>query len=847
MNTPTRWAVAVVRLLTVIVLAEAMLLGRGQAAETGETARITVQTDRLGATVSPTLYGLFFEEINHAGDGGLYAEMLQNRSFEETVPIEGCTLDGNVCRAPALPSYITGQTRNWRASWQFSSPWPAWTLETEKAEASMTLETCEPVHPCNVRYLRLGVASLVPGGSVRLINQGYWGVAVKQGEPYEFSCYARAQGGFQGAIEVGLIGQDGRLLAAETIRGIGPGAWTKHATSLVAAGTDTKARFFLRPLSTGTVDLDVVSLFPRHTFKGRANGCRADLAQKLADLKPAFLRFPGGCVVEGATMANRYRWKETIGDVVARPGHWSLWNYRTTDGLGYFEFLQLCEDLGCGGMYVCNCGMACEYRNGDFWPDERLDESIQDTLDAVEYALGDTNTKWGALRARHGHPAPFPLKYVEIGNENHGPIYEARYERFAAALQKAWPQVTLICNTGFPKAEIHDQHFYVAPEFFLENFHLYDKRPGPGEPPKVYVGEYAVNRNVGAGNLRAALAEAVFMMGMERNSDYVVMASYAPLFFHVNDRKWPVNLIGFDSATSFGRTSYYVQKMFADHQPDVNLACQSTSPSLEAPPQAGAIGVGTWGTQAEFKDVRVIREGQTLLSSDFSSGLKGWKTTAGEWTAVDGALRQSSSDRPARATAGDKSWQDYTLSLKARKLGGAEGFLISFQTTHDNEKCWWNLGGWGNRAHGLEVPGVAAPHVPGKIEIDRWYDIRVELQGSRIRCYLDGRLIHDVSRSTLPSLFALAGQKNATGEMILKVVNASSQPQVAQVSLTGVRSVASQARVVVLAHDDATAENSLAEPRKIVPVEQTRALPGPEFSHTFPAHSLTVFRIGSGK
>ena len=807
-------------------------------------ATITVQADKPGAAVSPALWGLFFEEINHAGDGGLYAEMIRNRSFEETLPVEGCTFDGEVCRGPATPNSATGKVKGWSVPWKFDSPWPAWSLDNERAAASMSLESNRPLHPSNVRYLRLKIDRLPADGAVRLLNDGYWGVAVAAGKNYDFSCYLRTGKDFSGGLRVGIVGCDGQLLASAALSNLSGEKWKKHACTITARGADKQAKFFLQPLGTGTLDVDVVSLFPRETFKNRPNGCRPDLANLLAGLKPAFLRFPGGCVVEGATMANRYRWKETIGDVSTRPGHWSLWNYRNVDGLGHHEFLQLCEDLGCAGMYVCNCGLSCPGRNGDYWPDERIDESIQDCLDAVEYALGGAETKWGALRVKAGHPAPLPLKYVEIGNENFGPRYESYYRRFAAALKKSWPQLTLICDTGFKEADVHDQHFYVEPEFFFDNFRMYDRRPEPGAaPPKVYVGEYAVNRNVGAGNLRGALAEAAFMMGMERNSDYVIMASYAPLFYHVNDRKWPVNLIGFDNTRSFGRTSYYVQQMFAAHRPDVTLACTSTAPPLELPGRAGAIGVGTWATQAEFKDVTVTQDGRTLFASDFTKGRTGWRTTDGKWETVDGALRQTGNDHGARALIGDNAWRDYTLSLKARKLGGAEGFLIMFQAARSKDKCWWNLGGWGNREHGLEVPGVIAPRVPGKIETGRWYDIRVELRGPHIRCYLDGKLVHDASGKPLDSIYAAAGRVNGSGEIIVKAVNAASIEQAVEVRLEGVGQLQPQGKAIILAHADPTAENSVDEPRKVAPVEQEFFVPGPTFTRALPANSLTILRL----
>lgn len=820
------------------------LFGTSPAAENGPPGgpetRITVHADKPGARISPDLWGLFFEEINHAGDGGLYAEMIRNRSFEETLPIEGCTLDGETCRAPALPDYVKGEIRKFSVPWTFPSPWPAWSIETNGAPATMSLESADPIHPKNVRYLSLRIPQ---GSAPRLLNDGYWGIPAKANETFDFSCWARAGDGFSGPLEIGVIDGQGRVIGSAKTGRIGGPGWHRHAASFEIASTDPQSRFFLRASSPGRLDLDVVSLFPRRTFKGRPNGCRADLAGLLADLKPAFMRFPGGCVVEGATMENRYRWKETIGDIAHRPGHWVVWGYRNTDGLGYHEFLQLCEDLNCSAMYVFNCGLSCIGRNGDFWEDDRVAGLIDDTLDAVEYAIGDPVSRWGAERAKNGHPAPFPLKYLEIGNENFGPRYERYYRLFAERLKAKWPALHLICDTGLQGAEIHDQHFYVAPQFFFENFRRYDAPPAPDAPQKIYVGEYAVNRDVGAGNLLAALAESAFMLGMERNADRVIMASYAPLFYNVNDRRWPVNLIGYDNARSFGRASYHAQRLFAHHRPDTALECESSSATLELPGPAGAIGVGTWATQAEFKDITVTRGDEILFKSDFARDMRPWRPQEGKWSAKDGGLVQAGNDRPARALAGEKAWRDYTLALKARKLSGAEGFLILFQVQRDNSKSWWNLGGWGNRQHGLEIPGIEAPRVAGSIETGRWYDIRIELKGTHVRCYLDGNLIHDVVRSPVPSLYAGAG-KTDSGEIILKIVNAMARPQVADINIRGCSIMpATKATVAVLASPDAEDENSLEEPLRIAPHHSTIEMPGPEFKHVLPANSISVIRL----
>ena len=443
-------------------------------------------------------------------------------------------------------------------------------------------------------------------------------------------------------------------------------------------------------------------------------------------MKPAFVRFPGGCYVEGDKLANAFRWKDTIGDVAQRPGHWNLWGYRSTDGLGYHEYLQMCEDLGAEPLYVINCGMA----HKDHVAMDQMGPWVQDALDAIEYANGPATSTWGSLRAKAGHPAPFNLKYLEIGNENGGPLYQERYRLFYDAIKARYPDIQLVADvrTTQRPTEILDEHYYNSPEFFIDNAGKYDKYDRKG--PKIYVGEYAVTQNCGQGNLRAAIGEAAFMTGMERNCDVVVMASYAPLFVNVGWRQWNPDAINFDGARAYGTPSYHVQKMFSHNRGDVVLPIDLESPAVELGAKGGAIGVGTWATQAEFKDIKVTRGDKTLFESDFAKGLEGWRTIGGQWKAESGVLRQTGRQTDVRAIAGERSWDNYTYTLKARKLGGAEGFLIMFRVQDPRAKAWWNLGGWGNTKHAIEMGGIIGNEVPGRIETGRWYDIRIELHGA---------------------------------------------------------------------------------------------------------------------
>ena len=822
-------------------------------AHAAETGTITVHVDKPGIKISPTLYGIFFEEISHSGDGGIYAELIQNRSFEEPLLPEGCTLEDGKVVAPIAPSYPDDKPHHWKSKIGFPTATPAWSLEAPSDGAKMSVETKDPLYPRNVNFLRLKIS--LP--TARLLNEGYWGIGVKQGEYYTCSFYARMVDGQGGSVRVGLIGADGRELGEAVVDGVASKGWKKYTTRLAASGSDPKARFFLQPLSAGTIDLDVVSLFPEKTFKNRPNGCRADLGQMLADMKPAFLRFPGGCVVEGLTMENRYQWKNTIGDVAERPGHWSLWGYRNTDGMGFHEFLQLCEDIDAKGMFVINCGLACNFRNGDFWSPDKANVLLQDALDAIEYALGPVTSKWGALRAKAGHPQPFPLKYIEIGNENFGLRYAAQFSQFASAIKKAWPQITCIANQHvlsqqIPGAEMYDQHFYENPQWFFENFHRYDqalRKTASGVPaPRIYVGEFATNKEVGSGNLLAALSDSVFMMGMERNSDLVTMCSYSPLFCNINRSNWPTFMIGYDSAGCFGRTSYYVKKMFATNLPDVSLHCEAVSSvNLPAAMRGGLVGVGTWNSQAEYKDFKVVAStGEMLFENNLSLPEGGFKKVSGDWHIVDGALRQTSDVEGAQVLVGDPNWREYTISLKARKISGAEGFLILFNANERGKgNCLWNVGGFGNKSHGLKAADFEVPRVPGTIETGRWYDVRVEVSPERIRCFLDGQLIHDAEMNRLPSLYAIAGKRNAPGEVILKVVNAAAQDQQVKIVLKGVKSLAAQGQLVTLSNPDRASENSVASPEMIVPVEKLLDNVSGEFTQTFPANSINVLRVRS--
>ncbi|RTQ48158.1 alpha-L-arabinofuranosidase [Hymenobacter gummosus] len=594
---------------------------------------ITVQVDKPGAPVSKTMYGLFFEDINFAADGGLYPELVKNKSFE--VPDQALV--------------------GWKARKG------GFTLET------YAVMTQQPLSASNPHYLRIGTRNANPDAGVS--NEGFRGMGVKQGAEYTLSLYARRPAGSNlSGLLVRLENEKGEALAETNISGL-TSEWKQHKVVIKPSGTSAKAHLDISLDGAGVVDLDVISLFPKDTYNQHPNGLRPDLVQLLKDMQPGFLRFPGGCIVEGRTLAERYQWKTTIGDVATRVPLVNRWNmefrhrstpdYYQSFGLGFFEYFQLSEDIGAEPLPVLNVGMACQFNSGELAPmsraggpnaseagpntqDPSLDIFIQDALDLVEFANGPVSSPWGAKRAAMGHPAPFNLKYLGIGNEQWGLQYLERYEPFAKALRDKYPNIKIVSSAGPSpdgdlftaaskrlgelKADLIDEHYYAKPEWFRQNAGRYDNYSRSG--PKIFAGEYAA-QSVAIGSpdnknsWDCAISEAAFMTGLERNADVVVMASYAPLFAHVDAWQWTPDMIWFDNLRAYGTPNYYVQKLFGTNRGTTMLPSQrgggakngddNLFSSAVADAQTGDIVVKLVNYSAQARPVTVNLQGAKKL------------------------------------------------------------------------------------------------------------------------------------------------------------------------------------------------------------------------------------------
>lgn len=858
--------------LTLSSLGGLLLPAYAQPRETAATIHINLSEEK--APVSPTLYGIFMEEISHGFDGGIYAELIQNRSFEEGVLPPGMKIvtNSNGSLRMELASLPAGVPTN-----QWDMPWPwngncgwdtsralvGWSLLNEGGTSSeMRLTEANPMNSASSRSLALNVtAAGNPDGRAALLNSGYWGIGVQAGTRYTLSFYLRPDA-YQGTVSASLEGQAGKTLASHDFGPVKPSqAWKKYTATLTAIGTDPKAKFALSFRGQGSLQVDMVSLFPP-TYKQRPNGLRPDLAKLLEEMKPSFIRYPGGCYVEGLSWESAPDWRKMVCPPAERPGQWGYWKYRSTDGFGYHEFLQFCEDVGADAMYVAFAGMTVHPDNN--WPLGEIQPVIQQTLDAIEYATGSTNSKWGAVRAKMGHPKPFALKYVEVGNEHPPALYGDYYKKFRAAIKAQYPSMTVIMSmywsglnpgaigrAGDNDIDMVDEHSYRPSGWIRSNFDYFDKYQR--KPWKLYVGEYA--HHSGNGDWSAAMDDAVYLMMLERNGDLVKLASYAPLFCNVNLRDWGVNLIEFDSSRSFAHASYYVQKVFNETRPDVNLATTvdvTPKPDPSRPLLAGKFGLGAWNTQTEFKELRIYdNQGQLVYSDDFKS-LENWNAPGiGQWRAENGVLRQTGEGHsPAMLLLKTPELKTGRVSLKARRVGGSEGFLMIFNASSADRFLFCNYGAAGNAFSAIQDRGApdgcafkGGRNTPGKIENDRWYDISLIVTNDKAEMTLDGKTISNASVVDLPAFFATAGYHKKTKSVVLRATNYNKQPMRVTLSLDGVASVGATGRHLVIRSDGINDENSLEHPHRIVPQEQPLAGCAKEFPVTLPPLSVNVLTI----
>lgn len=700
---------------------------------------IDIKTREKVTDISPSLYGLFFEDINRAGDGGLYAEMLRNRAFEDGVIPEGCTYDAaNQC--------VVSPT-GWHSSFNCCESEGIAGWEARNG-AEMKLTDKDTLN----RNRKRALCVKFNGGMI--CNDGFMGVSVESEKQYPFYMFAKSDEPV--TVNVTLISECGEEYARHVFKI--SGGYAKYECLLKSSSTDHNARLALSSDSSACITFGFVSLFPKDTFMGRENGLRKPLAERLIKLNPAFLRFPGGCIVEGFSTETAFRFKHTIGPVWERKSHWLLWSYMTTNGLGFHEYLQFCEDAGIDAIYVFNCGMTCQGRNPDYFNEQLIVELYDDTVQAILYATAPENTEWGKKRAENGHPEPFNvLKYLEIGNENWGSEYNKRYKYFYEKLKKQFPQFTYISTDHTEKAglatEFVDEHFYSDSVFFASNTKLYDDLNRTGA--KIYCGEYAATIGCKEGNLYGALGEAAFLTGIERNQDIVRMTSYAPLFKNVDYVSWEPDLIIFNNHEDYAIPSYYMLQMFANNRGDY-ICGHNISTDFDRHIESGFFNIN--GAVKEGDRFSAVCNDDLIHIRFWDKGTQGEDQDHYDWIAENGKSR----------------------------------------VVHHN--------GWSCE--------VICEEIPCDIR-DKENVVEIVTHMDHFTITLNGKIIHDHTLAPIPHIMGVCSVDEASGEVVVKIVNFSEKK--AAVKICCDVEMETNAKITTLTADNRYSQNSFKYPKVVYP------------------------------
>ncbi len=821
-------------------------------------SRLQIKTKERQFKTAKDLYGIFFEDINRAGDGGLYPEMLRNRSFEDSVLPEGYIQQEDGIHVKTVSGWLDefcngeGLSRWVKANKIAETEIPAWYTQNARMELERT-DTLNKHRDAalRVRFEKEGC----------LINTGFCGMSVKKGESYFLYLFAKAKEEI--ALDITIESQ-GKVLAGSSLI-LSGNEYTRYDTVLTASEDCCEAQLSVSCKDGGEILLGFISLMPQNTYMG--HGLRTDLVEKLKDMSPRFMRFPGGCIVEGTTPSTVMRFKDTVGPVWERPSKLFVWHYRSTLGLGFHEYLQLCEDLDMEPLYVCNCGMTCQGRKSVLLEGEALDEMIQDTLDAIEYAIGSKESKWGRLRASMGHPEPFKLTYLEIGNENWGADYEMRYNMIYQKIKERYPQIKTIANEHVEKngcpTECVDEHFYNTTEFFAEHLHYYDDYDRKG--PKIFVGEQAVNEGAYMGKLYAALGEAAFLAGIEKNQDIVTLSSYAPLFENVNYRAWYPNLIRFNNHQSLGIPTYYVWKMFGQNRGEYVVHSEDEGGRVYRP-MAG---------MASLKSNKMLRFKNSVWNGEeakITHELMGHVSNTPEGCLLELPDEEQKKEFHSLLEWADESKSFVVFGEEDQSCGRFEVDILidedaSFELgifsarvvrsyyeqqlaiTAGVEKDWdaamvrpllWKIKG---ECCSLEEFGFMhdrklTEDFSISVTTGEYHRFGYETDGEQLRLYVDGELQKEISLPYGPAFASVV--TDTQDDVIIKAVNFTGE--VDRVSIALDCEVQGDYTVTLLSGEK-NAENSFEEPEKVKDITLNMQGAASEFVYEAPAYSVSVLRL----
>lgn len=788
---------------------------------------LKVYTQERGAELGD-LFGIFFEDLNHAADGGLYAELVQNRSFEFD-PID-------------------------RHDYHALTAWEK--VERGQGKAELTVEDSHPLGKRNSHYAVIEI--LEEGDGVGLMNLGFnSGIPVRQGHAYTFSMYAKRDAAFEEPVLIAIESADGKVHGQAEIA-VASGEWTKYEAVIVSDATDFSGRLTVVTKGQGKLYLDLISLFPAETYRNRKNGLRKDIAELIAELKPKFMRFPGGCLIHDGSLNaddrnSMYRWKNTIGPIEQRPARRNNWSYNQTLGLGYYEYFLYCEDIGAKPIPILPAGYDPHHKR--IVPIGELQPWIDDALDLIEFARGDASTKWGGIRAELGHPEPFGLEYIGIGNEEVGEPFFERYDYFHRAIKEKYPDIKVINSSGPFAAggeyergwksardngsDLVDEHYYMSPEWFLAHCNRYDHFKA--DEPKVFLGEYASWGNT----YYNALVEAAFMTGLEKNAHAVGLACYAPMLCNVDYVNWKPDMIWFNNHEVFGTANYYVQQLFMHHQGDHVLKVKADGferpQAAPAVPITGKLALGTDRCSIGFRDIEIV--------NDETGEIKRFEGISEIELLSDTPEARSQGIAKRTMELGESEWVNYTLRFKAKKISGPKGFEVYFGKSDEKNQLIWEVGGWQNQDSAVvarvDGRGSCLTQSLFTVEEDIEYDYALKVAGRQIRTFIDNVLINETEDKlpVIEPLYVSASADRSNGDVILKVVNVRENSTAAQVVLADLPKSPSKVEVFELSGHALDEENDFEAPKRIAPKRKELHPGACSFDYDFPKHSVTIFRV----
>ena len=814
-------------LFLILCLAGFILLFGQCRQEMPVTASILVDGDTARVPVNRDLYGLSLEEEFHAVDGGIYAEMICNRSFEDAVLPPNCRFDA------ARKVLVT--PNGWTLPFFGEDTVIAW--HKLSSGTHLALDRTELINDKNRFSLYVGVYETALAGRGGAVAEGYGGIALKEGARYALSFFLKSAYASGRTVSVALEDSTGK--AVSDVFRVSPSTqWTRYGHTFTALASTDKASLVFSTDSTHMFWMDVVSLFPEETWKGRKNGLRNDLAGKLAALSPRFLRFPGGDFAEGYTAGSYPEWSESLGDISTRKHFWNVFAYGSTNGMGFHEYLQLAEDLGAEPVYVVNAGITSQDRRPRYEDISKMDEFVRKTLDALEYANAPADSFLGSLRARNGHPEPFGLKYIQIGNRNAGPEYARRFEFFRKVLAQRYPGVTVIASEYQPayRADWVDYPYRTGEKFLLSHADFYDPKGIVRSRPPVTVYAFSASQPGANATLGRAVAEACFMIGAERNPDQVKHLGYSPLLANTMLTDGQPAALCFDNRRVLATPSYHLLDLFMNNRGDEVV--KTTVHSFDKPYVTfGSAGVYLFDNAYEI--TRVALDG----SYDYPAHVR-----SGEWkTLPDGELVPAS-NKWNYILLGDSSAYNYTFSARVRRTKGSGQIRFSVRDDgRDNAS--------GNRINLTMSPGRSELSCfSGRTEevldakdlnafaMNTWYDIRITAEDEFVRCYVNDSLVHEVEMKPLPSLVSVATMDTVSHTLLLKVVNTTNRQEKTQIDLKGM-SVKLEAEVTELAGEP-DRYNTYEKPDVVALRTRKVDVKGSSsFTYEFPPNSVSLMRF----